>query len=49
MDFAKVCGSWLSVRNTPISADDVLDVHDLLGDFEGDVHQLMARFEGKVR
>jgi DNA-directed RNA polymerase subunit RPC12/RpoP len=31
-----------------ISADDVLDVHALLGDFEGDVHQLIARFGGEA-
>ena len=29
-------------------ADDVLDAHDLLDDFEGDVHQLIARFGGKA-
>ena len=33
----------------PVSADDVLDVHDLLDDFEGDVHQLIARFDGETR
>ena len=33
----------------PVSADDVLDVHDLLDDFEGDVHQLIARFDGEAR
>ena len=32
----------------PISADDVLDAHDLLDDFEGDVYQLIARFGGKA-
>ena len=32
----------------PISADDVLDAHDLLDDFEGDVHQLITRFGGKA-
>jgi predicted phage tail protein len=32
----------------PVSADDVLDVHDLLDDFEGDVHQLIARFDGEA-
>ena len=32
----------------PVSADDVLDVHDLLDDFEGDVHQLIARFDGSA-
>ena len=31
----------------PISADDVLDAHALLDDFEGDVHQLIARFHGE--
>ncbi len=34
---------------TPVTADDVLDAHDLLADFEGDVHQLIARFEGEAR
>jgi predicted phage tail protein len=33
----------------PVSADDVLDVHDLLDDFHGDIHQLIARFEGEAR
>jgi hypothetical protein len=33
----------------PVSADDVLDVHDLLEDFHGDVHQLIARFDGEAR
>ena len=33
----------------PISADDVLDAHTLLDDFEGDVHQLIARFDGEER
>jgi hypothetical protein len=33
----------------PVSADDVLDAHDLLDGFEGDVHQLMARFDGEAR
>jgi hypothetical protein len=33
----------------PVSADDVLDAHDLLDGFEGDVHQLIARFDGKAR
>ena len=33
----------------PVSADDVLDVHELLDDFEGDVHTLMARFDGEGR
>jgi hypothetical protein len=33
----------------PISADDVLDAHDLLDDFDGDVHQLIARFDGEAR
>lgn len=33
----------------PVSADDVLDVHDLLDDFDGDVHQLIARFDGEAR
>ena len=32
----------------PVSADDVLDVHDLLDDFDGDVHQLIARFDGEA-
>lgn len=33
----------------PITADDVLDAHELLGDFHGDVHQLIARFDGEAR
>ena len=33
----------------PVSADDVLDIHGLLDDFEGDVHQLIARFDGEDR
>jgi len=33
----------------PVDADDVLDAHQLLRDFEGDVHQLIARFEGRAR
>lgn len=33
----------------PVSADDVLDAHDLLEDFHGDVHQLIARFDGEAR
>ena len=33
----------------PISADDVLDAHVLLEDFDGDVHQLIARFGGEER
>jgi len=33
----------------PVSVDDVLDVHELLDDFEGDVHTLMARFDGEGR
>ncbi len=33
----------------PVSADDVLDAHDLLEGFEGDVHQLIARFDGEER
>jgi predicted phage tail protein len=33
----------------PVSADDVLEIHDLLDDFEGDVHQLIARFDGEAR
>ena len=33
----------------PVSADDVLDVHERLDDFEGDVHMLMARFDGEGR
>ncbi|MGD8485257.1 MAG: hypothetical protein PVG27_09110 [Chloroflexota bacterium] len=32
----------------PVSADDVLDAHELLDGFEGDVHQLIARFDGKA-
>jgi hypothetical protein len=33
----------------PVSADDVLDAHDLLEDFRGDIHQLIARFDGEAR
>jgi hypothetical protein len=33
----------------PVSADDVLDAHAMLDDFEGDVHQLIARFDGEER
>ena len=33
----------------PVSADDVLDAHALLDDFEGDVHELIARFDGEGR
>jgi len=33
----------------PVSADDVLDIHDFLEGFQGDVHQLMARFDGEGR
>jgi hypothetical protein len=33
----------------PVTADDVLDAHDLLEGFEGDVHQLIARFDGRAR
>ncbi len=33
----------------PVTADDVLDAHHLLDDFDGDVHQLIARFDGKAR
>lgn len=29
-----------------VSADDVLDAHQLLAGFEGDVHELIARFAG---
>jgi hypothetical protein len=32
----------------PVSADDVLDAHELLDGFEGDVHQLIARFDGQA-
>jgi hypothetical protein len=32
----------------PVSADDVLDAHRLLDDFQGDVHQLIARFDGQA-
>jgi hypothetical protein len=32
-----------------VSADDVIDVHDLLDGFHGDVHQLIARFDGEAR
>ncbi len=34
---------------SPVSADDVLDAHELLAGFEGDVHQLMARLAGEER
>ncbi len=33
----------------PVSADDVLDVHQILDDFQGDVFQLIARFDGESR
>ncbi len=33
----------------PVSADDVLDAHELLAAFEGDVHQLMARLARRER
>lgn len=36
-------------ERAPVSADDVLDVHELLDGFEGDVHTLMARFDGEGR
>ncbi len=32
-----------------VSADDVIDVHQLLDAFEGDVSALMARFDGQAR
>ncbi len=32
-----------------VSANDVLDAHAMLEDFEGDVHQLIARFDGEER
>ena len=38
-----------AAEGSPVSADDVLDAHDLLDDFEGDVHRLMARFDGEER
>ncbi len=34
---------------SPVSADDVLDTHELLAGFDGDVHQLLARFAGQAR
>ena len=37
-----------AAHGPPVSADDVLDVHDLLDGFEGDVHQLIARFDGEA-
>jgi hypothetical protein len=33
----------------PVSADDVLDAHELLEGFEGDVHELIARLGGEAR
>jgi hypothetical protein len=36
-------------HRAPVSADDVIDAHALLKDFEGDVHQLIARFDGEGR
>ncbi len=33
----------------PVSADDVLDAHRLLDDFDGDVHRLIARLDGEAR
>jgi hypothetical protein len=38
-----------SEPSSPISADDVIDVHDMLESFEGDVHELIARFDGEGR
>jgi hypothetical protein len=34
---------------TPVSADDVLDVHRLLVGFEGGVGELLARLDGEAR
>jgi hypothetical protein len=36
-----------AAEGPPISADDVLDAHALMEDFDGDVHQLIARFHGE--
>ena len=46
---AEDAGTDAAPAGPPVSADDVLDVHDLLDDFHGDVHQLIARFDGKER
>ena len=32
----------------PLSADDVLDMHRILGGFEGDTRQLLARLDGEA-
>lgn len=42
-------GGPTGVDGPPISADDVLDAHDLLDGFEGDVYQLIARLDGEAR
>jgi hypothetical protein len=38
-----------AVATTPVSTDDVLDVHRLLADFDGGVGELLARLDGKAR
>lgn len=46
---ADVLGADQAPEGPAISADDVLDVHHLLDDFQGDAHQLIARFSGQER
>jgi hypothetical protein len=37
------------VAAAPVNADDVLDMHRLLADFEGGVGDLLARLDGEAR
>jgi hypothetical protein len=46
---AEVSGESPAPDGPAVSADDVLDAHAILEDFEGDVHQLIARFDGEER
>lgn len=39
-------GQPVADAGAAVSADDVLDAHELLQGFEGDVHDLIARFDG---
>ena len=45
-EFVPAVGASQDVVDDAISADDVLDAHELLEGFEGDVHELIARFDG---
>ena len=36
-----------ALEGPPISADDVLDAHEVLTGFDGDIYQLIARFNGE--